>query len=386
MHSIFGSFCKERNCTMALLQQKYRLLEFLAALKLVIQDQLIQSLIAIKMKKQIGFIMMAFTLTILFSQCTPQQKKDNKIDGENTETALDFSEKANWVSFPSTTKNVDVFYLYPTVSSNASGNMDIANEEERALAKGIFMAQASVFEEDCNLFAPFYRQLTTAAKPETPTTQPSEMKEFVLGLTDVLDAFDYYIEHLNQGRPFFIAGHSQGSMMVLELLKERFGNNEALRKQLIAAYAIGSTVTQSDLDASGLKAAKGADDFGVIISFNTQSRTSAGGPMLLPGAICINPLNWKTDSTKAPASENLGARFYNNDTGEFLREEKSYCDAQINTKTAALLTTLPEADVETLVFGPYKEGVYHRYDYAFWYRNLQENVGVRVDAFLKQED
>jgi len=108
--------------------------------------------------------------------------------------------------------------------------------------------------------------------------------------------------------------------------------------------------------------------------------TSAGGPMLMAGAHCINPLNWKTDDTYAPAIENLGARFYNDTTGEFLREVPNYCDAQINLTSGALTTTIPEG--EDLDIGPYSEGVYHRYDYAFWYRNLEQNVADRINAYL----
>ena len=104
--------------------------------------------------------------------------------------------------------------------------------------------------------------------------------------------------------------------------------------------------------------------------------------MLLPGAHCINPLNWKTDISTALASENLGARFYDDARGEFLREVDEYCGAQINTETGALTTTLPVG--EELDIGPFPEGVYHRYDYALWYRNLQTNVGDRITAFLNQ--
>ncbi len=108
--------------------------------------------------------------------------------------------------------------------------------------------------------------------------------------------------------------------------------------------------------------------------------------MLLPGAHCINPLNWKTDISTALASENLGARFYDDARGEFLREVERevdvYCGAQINTETGALTTTLPVG--EELDIGPFPEGVYHRYDYALWYRNLQTNVGDRITAFLNQ--
>jgi hypothetical protein len=56
-------------------------------------------------------------------------------------------------------------------------------------------------------------------------------------------AFNYYIDNLNQGRPFILAGHSQGTMALIDLIKNRFGNDPELRDRLVAAYFIGYTVT-----------------------------------------------------------------------------------------------------------------------------------------------
>lgn len=291
----------------------------------------------------------------------------------------DYADPYYWLSLPSADKPVDVFYVYPTVSSNATGFMDVNSVNERALAQGIFEAQASVYQSNANVFAPYYRQMSTQVAVE-PGSLATDTKEFKRGAVDVERAFDYYIEHLNEGRPFIIAGHSQGTMALIELIKNRFGDDADLRSRLVAAYLIGYTVTDADLAAAGLTAAEGANDTGVVVTYNTQSPTSAGGPMLMAGAHCINPLTWTTDDAYAPASENLGARFYNDTTGEFLREVEHYCDARIDPETGALTTTIPEG--EDLDIGPYSEGVYHRYDYAFWYRNLEQNVGDRIDAYL----
>jgi len=291
----------------------------------------------------------------------------------------DYNDSYYWLSLPSIEKTVDVFYVYPTVSNSPTGFMDITSDEERALAQGIFDAQASVFASRANVFAPYYRQMSTQVAV-TPDSLATDTEEFKRGAVDVQEAFDYYIASLNDGRPFIIAGHSQGTMALIELIKNRFGDDEDLRNRLVAGYLIGYTITDADLETAGLTMAKGADDTGVVITYNTQSKTSTGGPMLMAGAHCINPLNWKTDATYAPASENLGARFYNDTTGEFLREVDNYCDAQIDLETGALTTTIPEG--EDLDIGPYSEGVYHRYDYAFWYRNLEQNVGDRIDAYL----
>lgn len=294
---------------------------------------------------------------------------------------IDYQDPYFWLSLPSIEKEVDVFYVYPTVSSNPDGFMNVTDNGERALAQGIFDAQASVYASHANVFAPYYRQMSTAVTAG-PDMLATDTKEFKQGAVDVEDAFVYYIENLNNGRPFIIAGHSQGTMALIELIKNRFGDDKDLRDRMVAAYLIGYTVTDEDLAKAGLNAAQSADDTGVVITYNTQSVTSEGGPMLMAGAHCINPLNWKTDETIAPASENLGARFYNDSTGEFLREEPRYSGAQINLTSGALTTTLPAG--EDLDIGPYSEGVYHRYDYAFWYRNLEQNVADRIGAYLNR--
>jgi hypothetical protein len=314
------------------------------------------------------------SLSMVFSGCIM-----DSIDPEIS--PVDYSNNENWVSIPLINKNVDVFYVYPTVSSNATGTMDITDPAERSLAVGIYNAQASVFRCAANIFAPYYRQMTTNVDMSGGGLA-TDTDEFKQGAADVLAAFDYYIAYLNNNRPFMIAGHSQGTMALIELIKNRFGNNPQLRSRLVAAYLIGYTVTDADLSAAGLAAAQNATDIGVVITYNTQSVTAERGPMLMDGAHCINPLNWKTDDTPAQASENQGAVFYNDQTGNYIREEMNYCGAQIDLATGALTTTIPEG--ENLEIGPYTPGVYHRFDYSFWYRNLQQNIKDRIEAFFDE--
>ena len=327
----------------------------------------------------INFAVLIISLILaLFISC----EKDEEETNEGNRIAYENSE--NWVSLATVTKNVDVFYVYPTVSSNTSGSMDITDTDERALAQGIFDAQASVFESATNVFAPYYRQMSTKVDM-TGIELATDTKEFKQGAVDVQDAFDYYINNLNQGRPFIIAGHSQGTMALIELIKNKFGDAPDLRNRMVAAYLIGYTVTDSDLSISGLTAAQDSTDMGVVITYNTQSATSQGGPMAMVGAHCINPLNWKTDDTPAPNELNKGAVFFDDATGTFQKEETNYCGAQIktitdtdgNTKRVLTTTTISE-DLE---IGPYSEGVYHRFDYSLWYRNLEQNVSDRINAY-----
>ena len=292
----------------------------------------------------------------------------------------------NWISCPKADEAIDVFYVYPTVSDNSSGNMDIDDVDERLLSYNIFVSQASVFVDSLkpftNVYAPYYRQMSTSVSTGGESLA-TEMPEFKIGAGDILKAFEYYIQNINTDRPFILAGHSQGTMTLIELIKDVFSSDtlvlDPLKERLIAAYLIGYTVTQADLDSAGLKAARRVDDYKVVISYNTLSYEAARGPMLLDGAVCINPLNWKVDTTFADSSSNMGAVFYIDSLGEFQREVDHYCNAKLNLDSGSVMTNI---EVDTLDTSAYGKGVYHRYDYSFWYRNLQENVKKRTESFL----
>lgn len=112
-------------------------------------------------------------------------------------------------------------------------------------------------------------------------------------------------------------------------------------KRMIAAYVIGYSITEEYLKKnSHLKFAKGADDTGVIISWNTEGpgNKDKDNIVVLPGAISINPLNWKRDDTYASAKENLGAYLYNYKTQK-LEIVPNAADAQVDLKRGVVITT-----------------------------------------------
>jgi hypothetical protein len=291
----------------------------------------------------------------------------------------DYAEQDSWASRPThPDKDVDVFYVYPTIYPDEQPkNMDVFDTERRADVQGLLKAQAGVYSGAANLFAPYYRQVSFACLD--PTKDMTLNSYFRIGADDVHRAFDYYLNFLNEGRPFILAAHSQGSVVLLDLLRRRFKDRN-LQRQLVAAYVIGYSVTDEDLEHNPwLRPAQQADDTGVIISWNTQAPGATGSPVLRPGAICINPLNWKTDATPAGKEQNLGAVFFDDFTGTVLREVPQYTGAQVDPESGALVTVPPEE----LEIGHFPEGVLHKYDYAFWYRNLQKNVEDRIKAYLR---
>jgi hypothetical protein len=316
------------------------------------------------------------------------QGKDNTAK----QGALDYSKDFNWVAKAAKIdKKVDVFYVHPTIYTGKSPtNMDVSDPKLRAFAKGLSVAQAGVYSESANLFAPFYRQQSAAVQDDFTAKGGTNMfidPTFQFGARDVEAAFDYYLEHFNKGRPFILAGHSQGTMTLINLMRKRF-NDPKLRKQLVAAYLIGYSVTEDDFKKyPWMKRAQGAEDTGVVITYNTEGPGSTGSPVYVKGAVAINPLNWKNDSTRAGREQHLGALFFNDAKGKLIEEVDNFAGAYVDTKKGVLVIVdmkKPESsEIDLVHLGRYPAGVYHRYDYAFWFNNLKENVKKRIDAYLK---
>jgi hypothetical protein len=65
--------------------------------------------------------------------------------------------------------------------------------------------------------------------------------EFNVAYADVLDAFRYYLATWNDGRPFVLLGHSQGTHHLIRLMQEEVDDSPALQGQLISALLIGPT-------------------------------------------------------------------------------------------------------------------------------------------------
>ena len=324
--------------------------------------------------------------TSVFTACTSSE--DNSVPV--TEKMTDYSDKDNWLSFPKITKDIDAFYIYSTSYIESSFEEDapnfapLHNLEMMIRASGEYETNASVFEESCNVFVPWYRQMGIKYAAEVQKKTGS-LDAGLAGLpyTDIKAALDYFFEKCNNGRPFIIAAHSQGSALLKYVLKNYFKEHQDYYKRMVAAYPIGFSITKKDLeDYPYLKFATGESDTGVIISYNTEGpknvEENAHNVVVLPGAISINPLNWKRDETYAPASMNKGSLVLNQETGarEFV---DLGVDAQVNLARGVIVTntTAPVTDMPDY-FGP---ASFHENDYSFFYKNLQENVAKRIAAY-----
>ena len=302
--------------------------------------------------------------------------------------ATDYSKSEYWLSLPAAAdKEVDVFYLYPTawhkVDANEPNICEIDNPSMLIGAKAAFARQATAFKTVGNIYAPYYRQADAAYCLSLPLTEQDKMIGGIPTL-DAVAAFDYYIKHYSKGRPFILAGHSQGSNVLIYLLSEYMKENPQVYDRMIAAYVIGYSVTEDYLAKnSHLKFAEGPDDTGVIISYNTEAPKVVGNnPVVLPGALVINPITWTREETLATAEESLGS-FLPNEEGKFVLVE-NYADARIDKTKGVLICSTTDVDKLSPGNQVFGRGIFHSYDYSFYYFNLRENAVNRVDNFLSK--
>jgi hypothetical protein len=294
---------------------------------------------------------------------------------------IDYSNDANWLALPvAIDKPIDVFYVSPTTWLKITSEQPrFCKIDDPAMMEGAKIAldsQASVFLTVANIYAPYYEQLDLSQvdREKLVATIPT---------SDVTAAFDYYIKHYNNGRPFILAGHSQGSNILANLLSGYMKEHPDVYKRMVAAYIIGYPITEEYLAQNPhLKFAQGPDDTGVIISYNTQAPDAEGlNPLAVPGAKVINPITWTTEETLATADQNLGSVLINKD--KKLVNVANYADARVDKAKGVLICSTADADLLAPGNAFLGKGVYHSYNYAFYYYNIRENAANRAEIFIQ---
>src|SRR5674476_167185 len=95
-----------------------------------------------------------------------------------------------------------------------------------------FTTTASAFEPIANVYAPYNRQVDAQFKSTLPIPQQLQL-EAGIPTSDAGSAFKYYLEHLNGGRPFILAGHSQGSNLIANILSGYMKEHPELYKRCL---------------------------------------------------------------------------------------------------------------------------------------------------------
>ncbi|HEY5072234.1 MAG TPA: DUF3089 domain-containing protein [Caulobacteraceae bacterium] len=137
---------------------------------------------------------------------------------------------------------IDCFYVYPTVSTDPGVISTMAVElQERRVVEQQFARFASV----CRLYAPVYRQFTLTALVARMQGKPlggaAGAAPPQTGYHDVVDAWNYYLAHENHGRGVVLIGHSQGSGVLTQLIKNEIDGKPAQRL-LVSAILMGTSL------------------------------------------------------------------------------------------------------------------------------------------------
>ena len=175
---------------------------------------------------------------------------------------------------PASTPKADCFYVYPTLSYDPTGNSDmVANDEERRVVE----TQFARFAEQCRTFAPLYRQSTLTWLRSNMVGKPIPV-DLELRYRDVRDAWNHYLANDNQGRPFVLVGHSQGSGLLKRLISEEI-DGKPVAKRMLSAMLAGTTVTVAKGKDKGgdfrtLPACKTAKQLGCVMAWVSFRETA----------------------------------------------------------------------------------------------------------------
>lgn len=297
---------------------------------------------------------------------------------------IDYADAENWAYDGENAENpVDLFLVAPSVYFGSETELMMPlTEDTKYKTHGALQMERGIYDQSCRLFAPYYRQ---AALSVYNLSEEEGAPYFAKAYQDVREAYRYYMENLNEGRPYILAGFSQGADLALRLAKEFFADSTCT-ENLVAVYANGWNLPKAELARYPyLKPAQSEDDLGVIVIINTESDDITSSVIVPTDTIGINPLNWRTDGTPADASLNKGACFTNYDA-EIVKEIPNFCGCRLDEKRGTLkISGIQKEDYPAGI--PFlQEGVYHIYDYQFFFRNLQENVRVRAERFLELQD
>jgi hypothetical protein len=263
---------------------------------------------------------------------------------------------------------VDVFFVYPTsYFGKQNWNADVYDTSLNSKTdKTSIVYEATVYNESCKVYAPRYRQATLYSFIDTVNGN----KALDFAYRDVKAAFQYYLDHYNNGRPIIIASHSQGTRHAIRLVKEFIDNDPALRKHLVAAYLIGGS---AEINAfKNIPFSDSANQTGCYIAWESLKWGVSPRKRDYSKCACTNPLTWKNNSEYAAKEKNHGSI-----PVTFNRVDVGFADAEC--VDGKLWIHKLKIKGYPLLFGT----SYHLVDYGLFYVNIRENVALRVSQYLK---
>ena len=281
-----------------------------------------------------------------------------------------------------------VFFIHPTsYITRDAWNAPLDDKNANDTAKLYVRAMASPFAFDnSEVWAPRYRQATIGA---FLTDKPEAQMAIDAAYRDVEQAFDLFLQSVGTDQPIVLAGHSQGSLHLLRLIRERVAGTELLTR-IAAAYAIGWPISvQNDLPQLGLNACANPGQSGCVVSWSSFAEPADpsdlletyaksigfdGNPRGETPILCSNPLTGGIGGN-APMTANLGTLVPKNDlsSGELVNASvPARCDER------GLLMIGDPPDLGSYVL---PGNNYHVYDIPLFWANLRADAANRVSGW-----
>lgn len=269
---------------------------------------------------------------------------------------------------------VDVFFLHPTSLTDSKRTEQNAPIDDWQINVKTdytsILYQASVFNKECRVFAPRYRQahIRNFFLKDTMASR----KAFETAYADIRNAFEYYLSHFNNGRPIIIASHSQGSLMAEQLLKDFF-QDSPLKNKLVVAYIAGWPLAKNYF--TSLKMCEDSLQTGCLCSWRTLRKGYVPSYFRNENesSYATNPLTWSTSTGYASKHMNDGSVLT-----KFNKIYKNTTDAQVSN--GFLYVEKPKFPWSFLYFTKN----YHAGDINLFYINIRENIRQRIGAFWKR--
>ncbi|QYU67257.1 DUF3089 domain-containing protein [Leptolyngbya sp. 15MV] len=280
-----------------------------------------------------------------------------------------------------------VFFIHPTsYFERANWNAPIDHAESQRIARIYVRGMASPFNQASEIWAPRYRQATFGA---FLTDAPEGQRAIDAGYRDVRQAFEYFLSSIAPDTPIVLAGHSQGALHLLRLLREEVAASAAAPR-IAAVYAVGWPISvDHDLPGLGFPACATATQPGCVMSWSSfaepadprrlletyrESLAPNGEPRGDSAILCTNPLTGMVGGAAA-ADANLGTLIPDAGytTGELV---PGAVPARCDERGLLLIGDPPEVGDAVL-----PGNNYHVYDIPLFWRNLQRDVANRVEAW-----
>jgi hypothetical protein len=169
--------------------------------------------------------------------CRPGQAGDPCLYPRGANAVAANGAKTAVPAAPASQSAFDCFYVYPTVTASAA-TANTGTAVTPAL-EGAAVSQASRFSQVCNVWAPTYRQRTSASLAAGLGNDPAADE---VSYESLLAGWKDYLAHDNNGRPIVFIGHSQGAANLIRLLRSQVDHDPTLRDRLVSAIILGGNV------------------------------------------------------------------------------------------------------------------------------------------------